>query len=111
MFLAACTPVASAPTKPAPARPAALSVDSLIAGLTTRQKVAQLVMPWLSGSYTAFDDSVFLVAKRWVQTLELGGIIISVGSPLDVAAKLNALQVASPLPLLVSADLVAALRR
>jgi beta-N-acetylhexosaminidase len=73
--------------------------------LTTRQKVAQLVMPWLPGSYTALDDSAFLVARRWVDSLELGGIIISVGSPFDIAAKLNVLQRRSRLPLLISADL------
>jgi beta-N-acetylhexosaminidase len=73
--------------------------------LTPRQKVAQLVVPWLLGNYTAVDDSVFLVARRWVHDLEVGGIIMSVGSPHDVAAKLNRLQEAAPLPLLVSADL------
>ncbi len=76
-----------------------------MATLTTRQQVAQLVVPWLLGNYTARDDSMFLVARRWVAELEVGGIIISVGSPLDVTAKLNDLQRAAPLPLLISADL------
>ena len=80
-------------------------VDSLLAALTPRQKVAQVIMPWLSGSYTALDDSLFQVAARWVDSLEIGGIIVSVGSPFDIAAKLNALQRRSRLPLLVSADL------
>jgi len=62
-------------------------------------------MPWLSGSYTALDDSLFQVAARWVDSLEIGGLIVSVGSPLDIATKLNALQQRSRLPLLVSADL------
>jgi len=62
-------------------------------------------MPWLSGSYTATDDSAFQVAARWVDSLELGGIIISNGSPFDIAAKLNALQLRSRQPLLVAADL------
>ena len=77
----------------------------MLASLTTRQKVAQLVVPWLAGSYAAFDDSLFQVAGRWVDSLELGGLIVSVGSPFDIAAKLNALQRRSRLPLLVSADL------
>jgi beta-glucosidase-like glycosyl hydrolase len=67
--------------------------------------VAQLVVPRLAGSYAAFDDSAFQVAARWVDTLEVGGIIISTGSPFDIAAKLNALQRRSRLPLLISADL------
>ena len=82
-----------------------VSVDSLLASLTVRQQVGQLVIPWLSGSYTALDDSLFQVAARWVDSLEVGGLIISVGSPLDIATKLNALQQRSRLPLLVSADL------
>ena len=80
-------------------------MDSLLAALSTRQRVAQLVVPWLAGSYTAVDDSLFQVAARWVDSLEVGGLIISVGSPFDIAAKLNALQRRSRLPLLVSADL------
>jgi beta-N-acetylhexosaminidase len=80
-------------------------VDSILALLSTRQRVGQLVVPWLAGSYSALDDSLFQVATRWVDTLEVGGLIVSVGSPFDIAAKLNALQRRSRLPLLVSADL------
>jgi len=91
---------------PRPSSPVlAVSVDSLLASLTVRQQVGQLVIPWLSGSYTALDDSLFQVAARWVDSLEIGGLIVSVGSPLDIATKLNALQQRSRLPLLVSADL------
>ena len=89
------------PSSPVPA----VSVDSLLASLTVRQQVGQLVIPWLSGSYTALDDSLFQVAARWVDSLEIGGLIVSVGSPLDIATKLNTLQQRSRLPLLVSADL------
>src|SRR5437773_375149 len=91
--------------RPLPHPEAVQPVDSLLAALSTRQRVAQLVVPWLAGSYTAFDDSLFQVAARWVDSLEVGGLIISVGSPFDIAAKLNTLQRRSRLPLLVSADL------
>src|SRR5437879_6774720 len=96
----------TAPPVPRPSSPVpAASVDSLLAALTVRQQVGQLVVPWLSGSYTAFDDSLFQVAARWVDSLEVGGLIISVGSPFDIAVKLNALQRLSRLPLLISAAL------
>src|SRR3989449_6393569 len=75
------------------------------ASMSTIQRVAQHVDPWLAGNYSAFYDSLFQVAARWVDSLEVGGLIISVGSPFDIAAKLNALQRRSHLPLLVSADL------
>src|SRR5436309_9488974 len=97
------------PIRPTPEQPAATvtpsSPESLLARLTAREKIGQLIVPWLTGGYAAFDDSTFQVAQRWVDTLHVGGIIISVGSPFDIAAKLNALQQRSKLPLLVSADL------
>src|SRR5437899_8146737 len=88
-----------------PAAPAPVSVDAVLAKLTPRQKIAQLVVPWLGGNYMALDASAYQIATRWVDSLEVGGIIVSVGSPYDLAAKLNALQRRSKLPLLVSADL------
>jgi beta-N-acetylhexosaminidase len=91
--------------QPVPRPPSPVPVESLLATLTVRQKVAQLVVPWLSGSYTALDDSLFQVAARWVDSLEIGGLIVSVGPPFEIAAKLNALQRRSRVPLLVSADL------
>lgn len=78
--------------------------DSVLATLTLREKAAQMVWPWLLGNYTPEGSA------EWERTLasltrdRVGGVIISVGSPLDIAAKLNAMQRAAPLPLLVSAD-------
>src|SRR5213083_579472 len=92
-------------TTTAPRPPQPVAADALLAKLTPRQKVAQLVVPWLGGNYMALDDSAYQIAVRWVDSLEVGGIIISVGSPYDIAAKLNALQKRSNLPLLISADL------
>jgi len=102
--MAGCTPAAYRPpaemlTGPQP------STDSLLSALSVRQKVGQLIVPWLTGAYAAVDDSAFVEATRWVDSLQVGGLIVSVGSPLDIAAKLNALQGRSRLPLLISADL------
>jgi beta-N-acetylhexosaminidase len=93
------------PQAAASAQSAGPRVARLLRTLTVRQQVAQLVMPWLAGSYTAFDDRALDRARAWVDSLEVGGIIISIGSPLDVAAKLNFLQRRSGLPLLVASDL------
>jgi beta-glucosidase-like glycosyl hydrolase len=81
------------------------SLDSLLAALSLEEKVAQVLMPWLPGEYAAFDSDAFSRAAAWVDSLGVGGIVVSVGSPLDVAAKLNALQRRSRLPLLIAADL------
>lgn len=80
------------------------TVEQLLAALTTRQKVAQLVMPWLLGDYTPADAPTMRRARMWVDSLEVGGIIVSTGTPRDIAAKLNSLQRIAPLPLLISAD-------
>jgi beta-N-acetylhexosaminidase len=79
-------------------------VEALLAGLDVRDRIAQLVMPWIPGTYAAYDDDGFERAEAWVDSLHVGGIIVSVGSPLDVAAKLNRLQQRSALPLLVGSD-------
>ena len=113
LLVAACgsgggtRPVAAPAPSPVASHPAAttVNVDSVLTSLTVRQRVGQLIVPWLSGAYTAADDSLFLEAERWVDSLQVGGIIISVGGPFDIATKLNALQLRSKLPLLVSADL------
>ena len=80
-------------------------VNRLLDSLPLRARVAQLIMPWIPGSYAAFDDSTFTVMQGWVDSLGVGGLIISAGTPLDVAFKLNRLQRRSAVPLLVAADL------
>jgi beta-N-acetylhexosaminidase len=101
LLLAACS-AAPPPTNPAPIT---ASIDELLDTLSVRDRVAQLIMPWIPGTYAALDEPGFQQAERWVDSLHVGGIIISVGSPLDEAAKLNALQRLAPLPLLVASDL------
>ena len=80
-------------------------VDSILETLTVPEKVGQLIMPWLLGDYVATEGDAFDAAAAWVDEFGIGGIIISIGSPLDAAAKLNALQRRSRLPLLIAADL------
>jgi beta-glucosidase-like glycosyl hydrolase/CubicO group peptidase (beta-lactamase class C family) len=82
-----------------------ITVDALVQMLTVRQKVGQLVMPWLLGNYAAFDSEEYDSLAVWIDSLQVGGIIISIGPPLEIAAKLNALQRRSALPLLIAADL------
>jgi beta-N-acetylhexosaminidase len=88
-----------------PREEAPVDVDALLAGLSVRDKVAQVVMPWIAGTYASTDDPEFARVISWVDSLHVGGLLISVGSPLDIAAKLNSLQQRSPLPLLIGSDL------
>lgn len=81
------------------------AVRRLMASLPLERQVAQLVMPWLLGNYVAYDGDGMALPRYWVDSLQVGGIIISIGSPMDVASKLNFLQRRSRLPLLIAADL------
>ena len=85
--------------------PEEINVDSLLASMSVPEKIGQLIVPWLAGSYVAFDAERFRDALVAVDSFGIGGINVSVGSPLDIAAKLNVLQRRSRLPLLIAADL------
>jgi beta-N-acetylhexosaminidase len=79
--------------------------DSVLATLSLREKAAQMVWVWTLGDYTAVDAPAFTNIERIVRDNQLGGAIVSVGSPMDIAAKTNALQAVVKVPLLIGADL------
>ncbi len=78
-------------------------VDETLAGFTLREAVAQLVMPWIPGSYASESDPDFQELLSWVEE-GLGGVCISIGVPDAYAAKLNRLQSRARVPLLVTSD-------
>ena len=99
-------PVAAlAQATPTRAQRRSAEVTHRLRSLSLRDRIAQLIMPWIPGTYTAFDDSTFGQVRDWVDSLHVGGIVVSIGSPLDIAAKLNFLQRRSRLPILVASDL------
>jgi beta-N-acetylhexosaminidase len=79
--------------------------DSVLAGMSLRDKAAQLVWPMVFGDYTPEGSATWQRIERFIATEHVGGIIMSVGSPLEIAEKLNAMQRLSSVPLLVGADL------
>lgn len=129
LTLAACLPAPGATTIPGGGRAAdaaavvpgaetrpvlndtAAWVDSTLATLSLRQRVAQMVMFWMLGSYTSVTDSTFAEIVRWVEEEGVGGVTVSLGTPIEVASKLNYLQRRARVPLLVAADLEPALLR
>lgn len=100
-LLGPATPGASAPLSPADQR----WVEHTLASLTLREKVGQLMMPWVAGDYTAVGSEEFEQVRKWVQDDAVGGLVISIGLPLSYAAKLNELQVRSRVPLLIASDM------
>src|SRR5918996_4511280 len=74
-------------------------------GMSLRQKAAQLIMPRIGGEYVAVGTGAYDRMRYWVDDLGVGGVIISLGAPMELAAKLNMLQAMADVPLLVAADM------
>jgi len=81
--------------------------DSVLLSLSLREKAAQMVWQTTFGDYVSEDAPQWRRLKANVTDDRIGGVLMSVGSPLEIAAKLNALQQISRVPLLVGADLEA----
>ena len=86
-------------------------VDSTLATLSLRDRVGQMVMVWVLGDYTSTGDSSFVEVRRWIAEDHVGGVNMSLGTPIEVAAKVNAMQRMARVPLLVSSDLEPGLGR
>jgi beta-N-acetylhexosaminidase len=86
-------------------------VDSTLASLSLRDRVGQMVMVWVLGDYTSNGDSTFAEVRRWIEQDHIGGVSMSLGTPIEVAAKINAMQRLSRVPLIASADLEPGLGR
>lgn len=100
----ACAPAAvSSPS--AQAAPGAGWSERTLNGLDLRRKVAQLVFPRISGDYLAEGTPQYERLRYWVRDLGVGGVIITIGPPLEQAMKLNMLQDMAAVPLMVTADM------
>jgi beta-N-acetylhexosaminidase len=79
--------------------------ERIFAELTVREKVGQLIMPWVLGDFAPEGSPSHERIAGYVEDQQVGGVIMSVGTPTEVAAKLNDLQRHARIPLLVAADL------
>lgn len=86
-------------------------IDRTIAEMPLRAQVGQMVMIWVLGDYTSSSDSSFALAVNRIRQDHIGGVIMSLGSPIEVAEKVNALQRQSTLPLLIGMDVEPGLGR
>jgi beta-N-acetylhexosaminidase len=73
--------------------------------LTVEEKAGQLIMPWVLGDYAPEGSASHDRVLEYIEEQKIGGVIMSVGTPFEVAAKLNDFQEHSDIPLLVAADL------
>ncbi|MEX2110335.1 MAG: glycoside hydrolase family 3 N-terminal domain-containing protein [Gemmatimonadaceae bacterium] len=81
--------------------------DSVLSSLTLREKAAQIVWPSVYGDYVSGDSRQWRLLTKYITEDKVGGFTISIGSPTEIAVKLNALQSMSTVPLLFGADLEA----
>ena len=79
-------------------------VEETLAAMDVRELAGQLVMPWLSGAYAAEGDAEMEEALEWARSGDIGGVMLSIGSPHTYAAKANALQEQADVPLLLASD-------
>ena len=86
-------------------------IDSTLASLPLRERIGQMVMVWVLGDYTSYGDSTFAEVRRWIERDHIGGVSMSLGTPIEVAAKINNMQRLSRVPLMTSADLEPGLGR
>lgn len=109
VMLTACTSATSTNSRTGTVIPAGGKnwADSVLATLTLREKAAQMVWPTVLGDYTSGDSPQWQRLTDYIKKEKVGGFTISVGSPTEVASKLNALQEMSSIPLVFGADLEA----
>ncbi|TVP78930.1 MAG: glycoside hydrolase family 3 protein [Gemmatimonadales bacterium] len=85
--------------------PEAAWVDSVLASLSLEEKAGQLIMPWVMGDFAPEGSANHQRLVELVRDRKIGGFIVSVGTPSDVALKTNVFQRMADVPLLVAADL------
>ena len=98
-------PVAPPQAPPATRRPPLTWAQRTLARMTLREKVGQLMMPFVLGNFAPEGSETHDRIVNVIEQENVGGVIMSVGSPSEVAVKLNDLQNHSKYPLMVAADL------
>jgi beta-N-acetylhexosaminidase len=102
--LAACASMPSGSATPGSVATRTNWVDSVMATLSPRDRAAQLVWPQLFGDYTPATSAGWTRITQLISQEHVGGFIMSIGSPIETAEKINAMQRLSTLPLVLGAD-------
>src|SRR5688572_685354 len=80
-------------------------VEATLASMSPRERVAQLIMPWVPGEYAAVGSPEYEQVRAWVADDKVGGLILSIGLPHSYGAKLNHMQRLARIPLLITSDM------
>jgi beta-N-acetylhexosaminidase len=80
-------------------------VERTLASMSVREKVGQMLMPFVLADYAPEGSPGHDRVVRMIDSLAIGGLILSVGTPVDAAVKLNDFQRHARVPLLIGSDL------
>ncbi|MEO8398329.1 MAG: glycoside hydrolase family 3 N-terminal domain-containing protein [Ignavibacteriaceae bacterium] len=79
-------------------------IENKINHMSTYEKCAQMVMPWVLGNFISEDSKEYQRILHLVRDVKVGGLIFFKGDILNEATLINKMQKISDVPLLVSAD-------
>src|SRR5262249_19050337 len=101
----ACTPrPASSPLPSSRAPHSTMLADSVLPSLSPPDEAAQWVWRKLYGHSAPASSPVWTRINDLIRVQHVGGFIMSIGSPIETAEKLNTMQRMSALPLVIGAD-------
>jgi len=80
-------------------------VEASLAALDLRERVGQMVMPWIRGGDIPRGSADFRRIRRWIEEDRVGGLIVSRGPVGEFAPMMNVLQALAAVPLLIVSDL------
>jgi beta-N-acetylhexosaminidase len=80
-------------------------VERSLESMTLRERVAQLVVPYIEGGRPASGSPAWRRVRRLVTEEKVGGLIVGVGGSYETGGWLNELQRLAAVPLLMTADL------
>src|SRR5690606_15654419 len=107
--LVSCARAPAPPPLPLPPAPLDLPdetwVHTTLSDMTLEERVGQMLMLRLPGGFENYRGPAMKETERLIDEARVGGFVVGIGSPLDVAMKLNQLQSRSRLPLVFGADL------
>jgi beta-glucosidase-like glycosyl hydrolase/CubicO group peptidase (beta-lactamase class C family) len=99
-----CAPLHRGSGRPDPSEAEAW-VDATLADLPLRRKVAQMVFPRIPGAFLPTESATYQRIEDWVATQGVGGLIATIGPPMEAASTFNVLQGLADVPLLITADM------
>lgn len=79
-------------------------IESTIVKMTTQEKCAQMIVPWVLGKDYSGDSLGLAKIIHYVKDLKVGGLLFSNGDVLNEAKDIDEMQEISEIPLLISAD-------